>query len=316
MSCTSKMGRSGPISLELVWMLPSETRLAGSWRIWVAAVCALLTAGGVTASAADDKTIYSLANPTPDRLMREMTTDRPDITEVPFTVDAGRVQVETTAFGYARSRSDADGAVTGGYELMGSNIRIGLTHDLEATIIVAPYARQRTVGPGVGTVASGSGAVVLRAKWNIWGNDTFGKSSSTAFAVLPYVSLPTETHNGVSPEALDGGLQTFFAAELGGNFSFGMNAGLHSVKNLDTVGRHIETTASATLGYAWTEKFSTYGEVAARTGLRDGMGDVGLVGGGMAYRITKDVQLDCGVNFGVTPASPSFSPFVGLSARF
>lgn len=297
-------------------MLLSETTLEGSRRIWGAVICALLTAGGVTASAADDKTIYSLANPTPDRLMRDMTTDRPDITEVPFTVDAGRVQIETTAFGYARSRPDADGAVTGGYELMGSNIRIGVTHDLEATIIVAPYARQRTVGPAVGTVASGSGAVVLRAKWNIWGNDTFGKSSSTAFAMLPYVSLPTEAHNGVSPEALDGGLQTFFAAELGGNFSFGMNAGLHSVKNLDAVGRHVETTASATLGYAWTEKFSTYGEVAARTGLREGMGDVGLVGGGMAYRITKDVQLDCGVNFGVTPASPRYSPFVGLSARF
>ncbi|WP_233021925.1 transporter [Rhodopseudomonas boonkerdii] len=297
-------------------MLPSETTLAGSRSIWGAAICALLTAGGMTASAADDKTIYSLANPTPDRLMREMTTDRPDITEVPFTVDAGRVQVETTAFGYARSRPDADGTVTGGYELMGSNIRIGLTHDLEATIIVAPYARQRTVGPGVGTVASGSGAVVLRAKWNVWGNDTFGKSSSTAFAVLPYVSLPTETHNGVSPEAFDGGLQTFFAADLGGNFSFGMNAGVHSVKNLDAVGRHMETTASATLGYAWTEKFSTYGEIAARTGLREGMGDVGLVGGGMAYRITKDVQLDCGVNFGVTPASPRYSPFVGVSARF
>lgn len=316
MSCTSKMRRSGPISFELVWMLPSEMRFAGSWRIWVAAICALLTAGGVTASAADDKTIYSLANPTPDRLMREMTTDRPDITEVPFTVDAGRVQVETTAFGYARSRPDADGAVTGGYELVGSNIRIGLTHDLEATIIVAPYARQRIVGPGVGSVASGSGAVVLRAKWNLWGNDTFGKSSSTAFAILPYVSLPTETHNGVSPEALDGGLQTFFAAELGGGFSFGMNTGVHSVKNLDAAGRHMETTASATLGYAWTENFSTYGEVAARTGLREGMGDVGLVGGGMAYWITKDVQLDCGVNFGVTPASPRYSPFVGLSARF
>lgn len=279
-------------------------------------ICAMLSASGVNASAADDKTTYSLANPTPDRLLREMTTDRPDITEVPFTVDAGRVQVETTAFGYARSRPDADGAETGGYELVGSNIRIGLTHDLEATIIVAPYARQRTVGPGVGAVASGSGAVVLRAKWNLWGNDTFGKSSSTAFAVLPYVSLPTETHNGVSPEALDGGLQTFFAAELDGNFSFGMNAGLHSVKNLDAVGRHVETTASATLGYAWTEKFSTYGEVAARTGLRDGMGDVGLVGGGMAYRVTKDVQLDCGVNFGVTPASAKYNPFIGISARF
>ncbi len=282
----------------------------------MAACCAFFVFGDLRTSAADDKTGYSLANPTPDRLLRDMTTDRPDITEVPFTVDAGRVQVETTAFGFARSRPDAEGAVGQGYELFGSNIRIGLTSDLEATIIVAPYARQRIAGPKAARTASGSGAVVLRAKWNLWGNDTFGKTSTTAFAVLPYVSLPTESHNGISPEALDGGLQTFFAADLGGNFSLGINAGLHSVQNLDVVGRHMETTASMTIGYAWTDKFSTYGEIAARTGLREGMGDIGLVGGGLAYRITPNVQIDGGVNFGVTAASARYNPFIGVSARF
>jgi hypothetical protein len=45
-----------------------------------------------------------LFNPTPDRLLRDLTTDRPDVTESPFTVDAGRIQAETNLFGYARSR--------------------------------------------------------------------------------------------------------------------------------------------------------------------------------------------------------------------
>jgi hypothetical protein len=34
-----------------------------------------------------DKSQYSLFNPTPERLLRDMTTDRPDTTESPFTVD-------------------------------------------------------------------------------------------------------------------------------------------------------------------------------------------------------------------------------------
>ncbi len=64
--------------------------------IWIAALC-----GGALA---DDKSGYTLLNPTPRNLMREMTTDRPDITEVPFTVDAGHFQTESTLFGYIRSR--------------------------------------------------------------------------------------------------------------------------------------------------------------------------------------------------------------------
>jgi Putative MetA-pathway of phenol degradation len=277
------------------------------------AAVAIVVWSGLLPAHAGDKSGYSLANPTPDRLLREMTTDRPDITEVPFTVDAGRVQVETTAVGFVRSRPDAEGTVSQGYDFVGSNVRIGLTSDLEATVIVSPYARQRLTGPMGAVTASGPGAVVLRAKWNLWGNDTFGKSSSTAFAVLPYVSLPTETHNGISPAALDGGLQTFLAVDLGGGFSLGTNTGIHSVQNMDEPGRHLETTASATVGYGWTEKFSTYGEVATRTGLRGG---IGLVGGGFAIRVTPNLQLDGGINFGVTAASARYAPFVGLSARF
>lgn len=271
--------------------------------------------GAVGASAAD-KNSYSLANPTPDGLLREMTTDRPDITEVPFTIDAGRVQVETTGFGFTRSRPDPEGAITKGYELIGTNFRTGMTKDLEATIIVLPYGRQQTVNSRSVTDTSGIGAVVLRAKYNLWGNDTFGKGQSTALAILPYISLPTDRHNGISPKSTDGGLQTFFAADLGNQFSLGINAGVHSMKNEDASGRHFETTGSATLGYQWSEKFTTYVEVAARVGTRDPLGDIALLGGGFAYKITPNLQIDGGINFGATPASARVNPFVGLSARF
>ena len=41
-----------------------------------------------------DKSIYTLFHPTPREWMREMSTDRPDQTESPNTVDAGHFQVE------------------------------------------------------------------------------------------------------------------------------------------------------------------------------------------------------------------------------
>ena len=42
--------------------------------------------------------------------LRDLTTDRPDTTESPFTIDPGHVQIETTLFGYARA--PRDGSVT------------------------------------------------------------------------------------------------------------------------------------------------------------------------------------------------------------
>jgi hypothetical protein len=37
--------------------------------------------------------------------LRELTTDRPDATESPFTIDAGRLQLELEAVSYTRDRS-------------------------------------------------------------------------------------------------------------------------------------------------------------------------------------------------------------------
>ena len=42
-----------------------------------------------------DKSSYHFFNPTPRELMREMSTDRPDLTESAYTVDAGHFQIET-----------------------------------------------------------------------------------------------------------------------------------------------------------------------------------------------------------------------------
>jgi len=47
-----------------------------------------------------DKSQFHLFHPTPDALMREMATDRPDKTESAYTVDAGHFQVEMDLLSY------------------------------------------------------------------------------------------------------------------------------------------------------------------------------------------------------------------------
>ena len=61
--------------------------------VFLAAV--LVAAPGVRAAAQEtnsvppDKSGYNLFNPVPENLMRELSPDRPDKTESPYTVDAG-----------------------------------------------------------------------------------------------------------------------------------------------------------------------------------------------------------------------------------
>ena len=43
---------------------------------------------------------------------------------------------------------------------------------------------------------------------------------------------------------------------------------------------------------------------------------VGTVDLGLTYALTKNIQLDAGVNIGVTRAADDWNPFVGISFRF
>jgi len=282
-----------------------------------------MVAGGLmlitTAGSAlgEDKSAYWLFNPTPDRLLRDLSTDRPDTTESPFTVDAGRIQVETNLFGYTRSRPDVDGSVTDTYEFATTNVRIGLTSNTELSLVWQPYGIVRTqqINPPATIRQSGIGGLDVRAKLNLWGNDTFEKTG-TALALLPFVTLPTDRFNGISPDYVEGGLIVPYAVKLSEKVGLGVNGGITWIRNDATTGYHPEYLASASLAYEWSEKLGTYYEVAGRFHTEDPRGDVVVLGTGVTYKLSKNVQFDAGVNIGVTSAADRVNPFVGLSTRF
>ena len=43
---------------------------------------------------------------------------------------------------------------------------------------------------------------------------------------------------------------------------------------------------------------------------------VGTVDTGLLWTVTKNIQLDCGINIGVTKGAPQWNPFTGISVRF
>jgi len=267
--------------------------------------------------ARSNKSQYWLLKPTPTSLMREMTTDRPDVTEVPFTVDAGHIQIESTLFGYARSRPDINGRESNAYEFVYTNLRIGLTNDIELSLVWQPYGLIDTPGTQIDEALnlSGPGAVDIRFKINIWGNDDFDEIGS-AFALLPFVVLPTDDDNGISAGAVEGGLGAFAALKLSEKLELGVNATIARVQNADGSGYHNEYPLSAALGYDWTDAFGTYVELITILGYDDPRGDILLTGVGFTYALTPNLQLDAGINTGLKAPSDRFNPFIGISARY
>src|SRR5437773_6713481 len=97
-------------------------------------------------SSGPDKSKYNLFNPTPVELVREMTTDRPDKTESPFTVDAGHFQIEADILSYTYDRynqAHTDTRVET-VRIAPMNLKVGLFNDVDLQLVVDTYESVRT----------------------------------------------------------------------------------------------------------------------------------------------------------------------------
>src|SRR5687767_2584936 len=131
----------------------------------VTVLCALLVmtggraARGAAANAGAAKLQYTLFDPTPRELMREFSTDRPDVTESPYTVDAGHFQVEMSLIEY--TRDDDGGAELDEYVVAPANLKVGLLNNVDLQLVVEPYVHQRVRVDGNDDSADGFGATQL-----------------------------------------------------------------------------------------------------------------------------------------------------------
>src|SRR5882672_2873801 len=174
------------------------------------AMAMVLSADGADAG---DKSQYTLSNPTTKELMREMTTDRPDKTESPYTVDAGHFQFEMDLVNYTYDRERAGGVDTrvDSFAIAPINLKVGLCNQADLQVVVGTwnYVRTETSGTGGTLHQRGFGDVTTRLKYNFWGND----GGKTAFAAMPFVKLPTN-QDELGNNSVEGGLILPLAVEL------------------------------------------------------------------------------------------------------
>lgn len=301
--------------------LPRPTGMPGAWRQrWLFAVGGALAALAVSASGDSamlelprDKSGYHLFNPTPRELLRDLSTDRPDQTESPRTVDAGHFQVELDLVNatFDRDQSNGGDVRTTDFALSALNLKVGLWNNVDLQFVFDPYLHSRVEDRGAGTVAKARGVGDLQTRLNInfWGNE----GGRTALGLMPFVKWPlpeSSLRNGRT----EGGIIVPFAMELGGGWGLGAMAEFDFVA--DGAGGHdVEFFNTVTFGHDLVGNLGGYVEFASLVtpeSNRDWQGQMAL---GFTLGLNENTQLDFGCNFGVTRTAPNFNPFVGLSWR-
>jgi hypothetical protein len=180
------------------------------------AVSGIRAAAQETNSVPPDKSGYNLFNPCLDGLMRDLSPDRPDLTESPFTVDAGHYQLEMDFANFTYDKTD--GKTTKAWDVGDFNFKAGLLNNVDVQFVYDNYLNVQTKeNSGKSTTQSGFGDFITRLKINLWGDD----GGKTAFALLPFVKFPTSTDN-LGNNAVEGGVIFPLAVSLPHDFDLSL----------------------------------------------------------------------------------------------
>jgi hypothetical protein len=251
---------------------------------------------------------YSLFHPRPVVELRDMETDRPDVTESPFTVDAGHFQYETDLFRVLREKSD----LIKSYSLLinQANLKIGITNSTALQIGFQTYGRMwhRNLASGEKTVSQGIGDLNLRVKQNLLGND----KGNFALALLPYVKFPTSRYDRES--RYEYGLIVPMQFKLPGDWKLGMQIEADRLKDQDQQAMHTELLQSVTLAHALVNKLEGIAETHYTYDFKAHQWS-NFLNAALQLELAKDVKLDAGFNYGIQQQAARHY-FLGAACRF
>ncbi len=262
-----------------------------------------------------DKTGFNFFNPTPVEYLRELTVDGPGATESPYTVDAGHFQIEMALVDYTSEKDTFDGATfrLDWLAIAPFNLKVGVLNSLDFQLVLEPYNHVYERENGFSRVTGrGFGDTTVRLKCNLWGNDR-GK---TAGAVISYVKFPTN-QGDTGGDILEYGLILPFAARLPWDFYLGLTSSFGAAQDvLGGNGCHGEFGNSIELAHQLIGDLEGYVEFFSNVSTEKDVGWVGRFDTGLIYWLTDDLQLNAGVNTGLTEWADDWNFFVGFAWRY
>ena len=285
--------------------------MAGGLPAALRAALALCLLGGT--ARAGEASLYSLINPTPDAALRAFAPDRPLNSISPFTLDPGRVQVESDLANVMQSR-DA-GATTTTLQALDPEIRVGVTPSFEVDLMTAGLEADRTVSEASGRLRDrdvGTGAVTLQGRFNLFGND----GGRAALALAPFLALPSgDPHFG--NQRIIGGVVAPLSLKLPRDFTLELQSQVQAMRN-GTGPAFASATNVINLSHAvpGVEGLTASVEVTATVNADRATPDTETVETALAYLVTPDTQLDLEGFVGLNRAAPGLQVAAGVAHRF
>ena len=230
--------------------------------------------------------------------LRPISTDRPDTTESPHTVDTGHFQLEMELANLSRDGGDRE------FSLGELNAKIGLDASTDLQVVTPLYRQVRGGSEGFGDVE-------IRLKHNLWGND----GGPTALALMPFVKIPT-ANGDLGNGEFEGGLIVPFGFEGPAGWSCAVMAELDFEADEGGSGNHGVGVTSATTSHSVTETTGVFLELVSVLSAESGAGWEVYFNTGMTWAVTPLWQLDGGIRMGLTDAATGFTPFLGVSTKF
>lgn len=238
-----------------------------------------------------------------------IATDRPDVVESSDVVGRGRFQIETS-LAFERDKS---GATRSRVRSTPTLLRIGVGDTWELRLETDGRLRS-TVDDAAGRArTSGQADGSIGLKWHMQDGD-----DATSRAGIGWL-FHVDVDSGSAPfrgQGLRPSVRMVAEWELPHDFGVGVMPGLFVDRNADGR-RFVGGILAAVVSRSLTERLRAFAEVSATqlASTRNG-GHVVAFDAGLAYLLTRDMQLDVAVARGLTRSTPDFAWTVGWSARF
>lgn len=279
---------------------------------------------------------YNLFNPVPDDQMRQFSTDRPGKTHSALTVDAGHFQLESDFLNYTYDHYSPDGTTTRITSVTTPILKMGVTNDIDVEAAFDLYnvthvtARNGTAAASsnsssansssllqtnssnsTDSVGKGFGDVQLGSKINLLGNE----GGQDAFALLPFVKIPTAANN-VGNGEVEYTLNLPYNHQFDSLWEITVEEGFGWLRDTDDASHHADYTFLVNVARPILFKELTASmEVAAEYAERNEQPRYTL-DPALQYLVTPAFQLDLGIYIGMNKAAPDYNPYVGVSFRY
>jgi Putative MetA-pathway of phenol degradation len=278
---------------------------------WIGAVlCTVLMSG---AARAQDRSQFTLFNPTPSEQMRSFSTDRPTKSNVPYTVPAGHFQYEGNLLGYSYNDTSVADTTTRSWLVANPTFKLGLLDNVDFEVSISAFnsVQATTRSTDATSGATGFGNTVTRAKINLFGND----GGPSALAIIPYVQWPTAPQ-GIGNQFVQGGVIAPLAVSLPYGFTTILMGELDYLKNPNDNGYYVNIPALINISRSVLPGVTAYAELYADWSTNPQVPAVYTADFALAWSPRSNFQLDIGINIGLNPAATPYQIYAGIAQRF